>query len=69
MRSDGGALRPAEGGAAMTVVYIDSVFALNALADYLLANESITGQQFANLMEGKPLGEASTTSLTDGFEE
>ena len=42
---------------------------LQALADYLLANESITGQQFANLMEGKPLGEASTTSLTDGFEE
>ena len=42
---------------------------LQALADYLLANESITGQQFANLLEGKPLGEASTTSLTDGFEE
>ena len=42
---------------------------LQALADYLLANESITGQQFANLMEGKPLGEASATSLTDGFEE
>ena len=42
---------------------------LQTLADYLLANESITGQQFANLMEGKPLGEASTTSLTDGFEE
>lgn len=42
---------------------------LQELADYLLANESITGQQFANLMEGKPLGEASTTSLTDGFEE
>ena len=42
---------------------------LQALADYLLANESITGQQFANLMEGKELGVASTTSLTDGFEE
>ena len=42
---------------------------LQKLADYLLANESITGQQFANLMEDKPLGEASTTSLTDGFEE
>ena len=42
---------------------------LQALADYLLANESITGQQFANLMEGKELGEASATSLTDGFEE
>ena len=42
---------------------------LQALADYLLANESITGEQFTNLMEGNPLGEASRTSLTDGFEE
>ena len=42
---------------------------LQALADYLLANESITGEQFANLMEGKAIGEASRTSLTDGFEE
>ena len=42
---------------------------LQALADYLLANESITGEQFRNLMEGKELGEASATSLTDGFEE
>ena len=41
----------------------------NALADYLLQNESITGAQFANLMEGRELGEASATSLTDGFEE
>ena len=42
---------------------------LRELADYLLANESITGEQFANLMEGKAIGEASRTSLTDGFEE
>lgn len=42
---------------------------LNALADYLLANESITGAQFADLMEGRPIGAASATSLTDGFEE
>ena len=42
---------------------------LQELADYLLANESITGEQFRNLMEGKELGEASHTSLTDGFEE
>ena len=42
---------------------------LQALADYLLANESITGEQFTNLMEGKTIGEASRTSLTDGFEE
>ena len=42
---------------------------LQALGDYLLANESITGEQFTNLMEGKAIGEASRTSLTDGFEE
>ena len=42
---------------------------LNALADYLLEHESITGEQFANLMEGREIGEASATSLTDGFEE
>ena len=42
---------------------------LQTLVDYLLANESITGEQFTNLMEGNPLGEASRTSLTDGFEE
>ncbi len=42
---------------------------LRELADYLLANESITGEQFTNLMEGRELGEASSTSLTDGFEE
>ncbi len=42
---------------------------LNTLADYLLEHESITGEQFANLMEGREIGEASATSLTDGFEE
>ena len=42
---------------------------LNELAQYLLANESITGAQFADLMEGREIGAASTTSLTDGFEE
>ena len=34
----------------------------------MLANESITGAQFADLMEGRQIGEASKTSLTDGFE-
>ena len=42
---------------------------LQELADYLLANESITGQQFENLMEGREIGQASATSLTDGFQE
>lgn len=41
---------------------------LKALADYLLQNESITGAQFADLMEGREIGAASKTSLTDGFE-
>ena len=42
---------------------------LQELADYLLANESITGQQFENLMEDREIGQASATSLTDGFQE
>ena len=41
---------------------------LNALAEFLLQNESITGAQFADLMEGREIGASSTTSLTDGFE-
>ena len=40
---------------------------LQAVAEYLLANESITGAQFADLMEGREIGTASTTALTDGF--
>ena len=42
---------------------------VSALAEYLLQNESITGAQFADLMEGREIGTASKTSLTDGFEE
>ena len=40
---------------------------LQAVAEYLLANESMTGAQFADLMEGREIGTASTTALTDGF--
>ena len=42
---------------------------LQELTEYLLKNESITGAQFADLMEGREIGAASKTSLTDGFEE
>ena len=42
---------------------------LNAVADYLLAHETITGAQFEDLMEGREIGAASATALTDGFEE
>ena len=38
---------------------------LNTVTEYLLANESMTGEQFAACMEGKAIGEASSTSLFD----
>jgi cell division protease FtsH len=40
---------------------------LHAVVEYLLAHESMTGAQFAACMEGREIGESSTTSLFDGF--
>ena len=42
---------------------------LKALSEYLLENETITGEQFTNLMEGRELGAASDTAMFDGFGE
>ena len=42
---------------------------LQKVVDYLMANETITGAQFADLMEGREISAASATSLTDGYEE
>ncbi len=42
---------------------------LQEVVEYLLANESMTGEQFEACMEGKEIAGASTTSLFDGFEE
>ena len=42
---------------------------LQELVDFLLENESISGEQFEALMEGRTLGDISQTSLFDGFEE
>ena len=50
-------------------ILTDHADKLQQLSDYLLANESISGEQFARLMEGKELGEATQTVLFDGFEE
>ena len=47
----------------------DNTAQLNAVVDYLLEHESMTGEQFAACMEGKEIGEGSDTSLFDGFEE
>ena len=40
---------------------------MQALCDYLLEHESMTGEQFADFMEGKEIGDASETSMFDGF--
>ena len=47
----------------------DNADKLQELTEYLLANESISGEQFAALMEGRAIEEISQTSLFDGFEE
>ena len=47
----------------------DNAEKLQELTDYLLTNESISGEQFEALMEGREMEEISQTSLFDGFEE
>ena len=42
---------------------------LNAVVDYLLEKESMTGEQFEAIMEGKEVGNTSATAMFDGFEE
>ena len=42
---------------------------LNAVVEYLLEKESMTGEQFEAIMEGREVGEASATAMFDGFEE
>ena len=42
---------------------------LQMIADYLLQHETISGVQFADLMEGRAVSESSATALTDGYEE
>ena len=42
---------------------------LNELVEFLLANESISGEQFEALMEGRAIADCSQTSMFDGFEE
>ena len=41
---------------------------MEALTQYLLEKESISGDQFRALMEGKEIGEESATTMFDGFE-
>lgn len=42
---------------------------LQQVVAYLMEHETMTGTQFADLMEGRELSEASATALTDGYGE
>jgi len=42
---------------------------MEQLTEYLLEHESISGEQFTALMEGRALGETSATVMFDGFAE
>ena len=42
---------------------------LQAVVDFLLEKESMTGEQFEAIMKGEEVGESSATAMFDGFEE
>ncbi len=42
---------------------------LNKVVEFLLKKESMTGEQFEAIMEGREVGETSATAMFDGFEE
>ncbi len=46
----------------------DNADKLNELVEFLLTNESMSGEQFEALMEGRSIEACSQTSLFDGFE-
>ena len=39
------------------------------VVDFLMERETMSGTQFADCMEGREIGEASSTSLFDAFTE
>ncbi|HCI64294.1 MAG TPA: cell division protein FtsH, partial [Clostridiales bacterium] len=42
---------------------------LNQVVEFLLDKESMTGEQFAAIMEGREVEEASSTAMFDSFQE
>ena len=50
-------------------ILTDNADKLNAVVEFLLDKESMTGEQFEAIMEGKEVGEASATAMFDSFEE
>ncbi len=47
----------------------DNADKLHAVVDFLLEKESMTGEQFVAIMEGREVGDASSTAMFDSFQE
>ena len=50
-----------------TQILRENLEKLNEVADFLVANETMSGEQFAACMEGNAIGESTQTSLFDAF--
>ena len=50
-------------------ILTDNSEKLHKVVDFLLEKETMTGEQFEAVMQGREVGEASTTAMFDGFEE
>ena len=47
----------------------DNAEKLHKVVDFLLEKESMSGEQFTAIMEGREIGELSATAMFDGFEQ
>lgn len=50
-------------------ILTDNSDKLHEVVDYLLEKEAMTGEQFEAVMQGREVGDASSTSMFDGFED
>ena len=50
-------------------ILTDNSDKLHKVVDFLLKKETMTGEQFEAVMQGREVGDASSTSMFDGFED
>ena len=50
-------------------ILTDNSDKLHKVVDFLLEKEAMTGEQFEAIMQGREVGDASSTSMFDGFED
>ena len=50
-------------------ILTDNSDKLHEVVDFLLGKETMTGEQFEAVMQGREVGDASSTSMFDGFED